>query len=101
MAAPVADLAAVERDDDLLPPVTFDLEVDRPLPWVRPHRDLAQRTLAQGLEPHRLPDAAGRRVEDPLRDVLPVLLAARDRAVAKRVLSPADPLVVRLPQHRQ
>src|SRR5207249_11520677 len=52
----------------------------------------------QRLEPNRLPDPRGRRVEDPLRPAPPELLAAREGLVFEWVFGANDEHVVARPQ---
>src|SRR6266571_3027943 len=92
-SGPPAHDGAVESRDQLRLTLGLELEIDQPGCQVRPHPKAPDVARRQRLQPHRLPDARRRRVEDALRALGPVLLAARDGPVAERVygLDVVDP----------
>ena len=83
----------MQPDADRLAAFGLDVDFDGACPGVGVDAQPGDRALGQRLEPYRLPDAGGRRVEDRLGLGAPVLLAARDRAVGERVLGPDHYLV--------
>src|SRR6266571_8457500 len=93
-SGPPAHDGAVESRDQLRLTLGLELEIDQPGCQVRAHPKAPDVARRQRLQPHRLPDARRRRVEDALRALGPVLLAARDRPVAERVYGLDDEHVV-------
>ncbi len=81
----------VDRDTEGQPrlePLDADLGIQRGRVHVRGKPQRVYAPPPHGLEPDGLPDPGGPGVEDPLRLLPPVLLAARDRHVPARVLRP-------------
>ena len=78
--------------------IRIDLDVDGAGFEVGSGPQSPDATRRQRFEPHALPDACGRRVEDRLRDRLPVLLAARGGLVGQRILGLHDEHVVAVAQ---
>ena len=95
---PAADNLAVEAGIELGAAIGVELEVDGASREVRIDAKSANVARRQRLEPNRLPDPRGRRVEDPLRPAPPELLAARDGLVFERVFGANDEHVVARPQ---
>src|SRR5437879_6126280 len=93
-ARPSAGDLTTQRGDQLRLAVALDLEVDRAALEVGREAKPADMAPGQGLEPDRLPDPGRRCVEDALRDLLPVLLAARDGQIVERVFGADDEHVV-------
>jgi hypothetical protein len=75
-----------------------DLDVHAGRVYIGGQAQCGDASLIYGLEPHGLPDPRRARVEDPLRLLLPVLLAPWDGGVPRGVLGPHDDHVLSFPQ---
>src|SRR5207237_7462242 len=87
-SAPATDDTSSQRGGQLDRPLAADFEVERPAGQVRPQPQALDVSRRKGLQPDRLPDPGGRRVEDAFGGLLPVLLAAREAEVGEGVPPP-------------